>query len=323
MGSAFNGFIVGALAAAYLGINYGDQMDKLMAGMTGSLASITAYETATPAGQPLPDVQPPDPQESMQALPAPVDPVSPDLSLEQRWASFAATPPQLPGAAEFPWRHCFRRAAASHDLPEPLLLAVASGESGFDPAARSAMDAIGLMQIRWPQTGKHLGIYREADLYDPCTNVEAGTRYLKELLARFDNNLHRALAAYNYGPGRIDDGAMPEGARWYSQYIYQHLQQVLGEDHVPTSELLRPGQDRTGGHLVLMQFSRPQRARDFINHLQNLVPGLELRQRSEALGQQEVVVLYRDQSGRERALASLAEAGLAPLLAQRNPSHTL
>ena len=323
MGSALNGFIVGAVAAVYLGVNCGDQIDTLVEDLTGSLAATIDYQADAISAPPAPATQTPDPQESLQALSTPVDPVTPGTTLEQRWADFAAAPAALSASSEFPWRHCFRRAAASHDLPEPLLLAVASGESGFDPAARSAKDAIGLMQIRWPQTGNHLGIHREADLYDPCTNVDAGTRYLKELLSRFDNNLHRALAAYNYGPGRIKGGAMPEGARWYSQYIYQHLQQVLGEDHVPSSELLRPGQTNTAGHLVLMQFSRPQRARDFINYLQNLAPDLELRQRSEALGQQEVVVLYRDENGREQVLASLAEAGLAPLLTQHNPSQTL
>ncbi len=245
------------------------------------------------------------------------------LTLGDRWAAFAAGPPPVPEEASYPWRLCFARAAASYDIPESLLLAIASGESGFDAAARSPKDAVGLMQIRWPLTSRHLGIDREADLYDPCTNVDAGARYLRELLSLFGNDLHLSLAAYNYGPSRVSADAMPEGARWYSQYIYQHLQQVLGADHVPSSELLRRGGGSTGGHLVLMRFNRPQRARDFVRFLQGQLPDLDIQQQSELLGQQEVVLLYRDQGERDRALASLAAAGLESLVAGAGRSHSL
>ena len=236
-------------------------------------------------------------------------------SLERHWQAFADQAGSLQPVGDFPWRSCFRRAAASHDVPESLLLAIASGESNFDPAARSHKDTVGLMQIRWPDTSRDLGIRREADLYDPCTNVDGGARYLAQLIERYDDELHLAVAAYNYGPGRIAPGRVPEGARWYSHYIYQHLQQVLGVDHVPSGALLRPGTDSTGGHLVLMRFNRPQRARDFVHFLQGQVPGLDVQQQSEVLGQQEVVLLYRDQRERERALASLAAAGLDSLVA--------
>ncbi len=179
------------------------------------------------------------------------------------------------------------------------------------------------MQIRWPQTSRHLGIHREADLYDPCTNVDAGARYLRELMSQFGNDLHLSLAAYNYGPSRISAGAMPDGALWYSQYIYQHLQQVLGADHIPSSELLQPAAEPAGGHLVLMRFNRPQRARDFVHFLQGQVPDLDVQQRSESLGQHEVVLLFRDRRERERILASLAAAGLDSLVTGAGRSHTL
>ena len=87
------------------------------------------------------------------------------------------------------------------------------------------------MQILWPDTARHLGIYRLSQLYDPCTNIDAGARYLKELLGNYDDNLHLALAAYNYGPSRIakDGFNIPSGAEWYSGYIYRHLNYVLGD----------------------------------------------------------------------------------------------
>ena len=332
MGSTVNGIVVGAIAAAYLAANHGEDLastwDSARVYLSGlpvpEIAETDAIAAEDQAITPEPSQTLPisaDSETSEEAVAAST--VQPPPSLQQRWADFAASPPSLPTRAEFPWRHCFRRAAASYDLPEPLLLAIASGESGFDPAARSAADAVGLMQIRWPQTGHHLGIYREADLYDPCTNVDAGGRYLRELATRFNDDLHLAVAAYNYGPARIAGDDMPEGARWYSQYIYQHLQQVLGREHPASSELLHSGGPPAGGHLVLMRFNRPQRARDFIHYLQGQVPGLDLQQQSEVLGQQEVVLLFRDQQERDRALASLEAAGIVPLLSAGDRSHTL
>ncbi len=234
-------------------------------------------------------------------------------TLEQRWAEFAASAQGLPSVGSYPWQRCFTRAAASHGLPESLLLAIAAGESNFDPAARSGKDAIGLMQIRWPTTARHLGLHREADLYDPCTNVDAGARYLRELLARYDEDFHLAVAAYNYGPGAVQADAVPEGARWYSHYIYQHLEQVLGEAPSATSELIAPPGNPGAGRDVLMSFTRAHRARDFIAFLSAQVPGLELQQQSESLGRHEVVLLYGSTSERQQALAALRAAGLEDL----------
>jgi hypothetical protein len=202
-------------------------------------------------------------------------------------------------------------------------LAIASGESNFDPAARSDQDAVGLMQIRWPDTSRHLGVPREADLYDPCTNVDAGARYLLELATRFDNNLHLMVAAYNYGPGRIEAGQIPDGALWYSQYIYQHLQQVLGRKHVATSELLPPADLSAGGFQLLMRFNRPQRARDFKSYIEGQLPDLELQQRSEALGQHDVVLIYQDEAQRLNALSLISAAGIATLRPQPSVKQTL
>ena len=87
------------------------------------------------------------------------------------------------------------------------------------------------MQILWPQTAKHLGIDQLEALYDPCTNILAGAKYLRELLDRYNGNLHLTLAAYNYGPGRIrknsNSDSIPRGAQWYSSYIFHHLKHIL------------------------------------------------------------------------------------------------
>ena len=75
---------------------------------------------------------------------------------EARWETYAANALQTSPALDFPYAHCFRRAATAHGLPETLLLAVARGESTFKPRARSKANAYGLMQILWPDTAKHL-----------------------------------------------------------------------------------------------------------------------------------------------------------------------
>jgi soluble lytic murein transglycosylase-like protein len=244
-------------------------------------------------------------------------------SLEQRWQDYAANAAELMPAGSYPWQQCFQRAAASYELPQALLLAIASGESDFDPAAISDKNAIGLMQIRWPTTSHHLGVHRQADLYDPCTNVDAGARYLSELAQQYGNNLHLVVAAYNYGPNRVSREKVPEGATWYSHYIYQHLQQVLGLEPPATSELIARPAGSEAGREVLMSFNRAHRARDFIAFLTAQVPGLNLQQQSESLGRHDVVLLYADRAERSRALDALGAAGLEVLGPQSRSTYHL
>jgi len=88
------------------------------------------------------------------------------------------------------------RAGVSPDL----LRAVILRESGFRPCAVSVKGAQGLMQLM-PGTAAALGV---ADPMDPGQNIEAGTRFLKSLLDRFEGNVSLALGAYNAGPSRIE-----------------------------------------------------------------------------------------------------------------------
>jgi soluble lytic murein transglycosylase-like protein len=89
--------------------------------------------------------------------------------------------------------------ARRHGLDPALVLAVASVESGFRPKAVSPKGAQGLMQLM-PATATSLGV---ADAFDPETNLEGGSRYLAELIALYDGDLTKALAAYNAGPGAV------------------------------------------------------------------------------------------------------------------------
>ena len=90
-------------------------------------------------------------------------------------------------------------AADKYGLPRRLVRSVISNESDFEPRAVSPKGAIGLMQLM-PSTAEALG----ADPRDPAQNVDAGTRYLRDLLEKYDGGLWRALAAYNAGPGAVD-----------------------------------------------------------------------------------------------------------------------
>ncbi len=229
--------------------------------------------------------------------------------LDASWRNYASNQSALSPAYTFPHATCFRVAALEHDLPESLLLAVARGESDFNETARSRANAHGVMQILWPGTAKHLGIHRLSDLYEPCTNIDAGTRYLKELLKTYDGNLHLALAAYNYGPGRISksgDG-IPSGAVWYSGYIYRHLNYVLGSGSIrkPSADTLYSDI----GQSTLLTFGEPYRAEAFIERMERQTPELSLDWFRRGTGEFEVVMTYADREEFDRSARQLAASG--------------
>lgn len=104
-------------------------------------------------------------------------------------------PPKTP-------QQLLEEAAAKHNIPASFLKLVANAESGMNQKAVSPKGAIGIMQLM-PDTAKALG----ANPHDPAQNVDAGTRYLRDLLIQYqgnDDQLRRALAAYNAGPGAVE-----------------------------------------------------------------------------------------------------------------------
>lgn len=104
-----------------------------------------------------------------------------------------------------------------------LLMSIARRESAFNARAISSANAQGLLQLT-PGTLRDMGLKK--DLMDPESNVMAGSRYISELLARVNGQVHLALAAYNAGPSRLSE--------WTTRYPLQ--EPVLFIDLIPYRE---------------------------------------------------------------------------------------
>jgi soluble lytic murein transglycosylase-like protein len=92
-----------------------------------------------------------------------------------------------------------QEAAAKYGVSSNLVRAVIQTESRFDPRARSAAGAEGLMQLM-PRLARQLEVKNP---FDPRENVFAGVKYLSELLERHRGNVGLALASYNAGPRNV------------------------------------------------------------------------------------------------------------------------
>ncbi len=91
-------------------------------------------------------------------------------------------------------------------VDQALIRAIIHAESAYQADALSPKGAQGLMQLM-PATQQELQV---KDVFDPLSNIEGGTLYLSRLLERFDQNIELAAAAYNAGPGAVQQyGGIP------------------------------------------------------------------------------------------------------------------
>ena len=118
----------------------------------------------------------------------------------------ARQPAGFPGRPKTDLNEVVDQASGRYRLDPDLVNSVIKAESGFNVRAVSPKGAQGLMQLM-PGTASQLGV---PNAFDPEANVDGGTRYLRELLERYNFDMVKALAAYNAGPQRVEQfGGVP------------------------------------------------------------------------------------------------------------------
>ena len=118
----------------------------------------------------------------------------------------SATPAAASDDAGGAYAPLIEQAAARYGLDPSLLSGLIEQESGFDPTASSSAGALGLTQLM-PATAASLGV---GEPLNPAQSIEGGARYLSGLLHQFGGNTANALAAYNAGPGAVEQyGGVP------------------------------------------------------------------------------------------------------------------
>jgi hypothetical protein len=128
------------------------------------------------------------------------------LDVNCRATAFVGSPRPDCQSPQLDLNEVVNAASGRYRLDPDLVSSVIKAESGFNVRAVSPKGAQGLMQLM-PDTASKLGV---PNAFDPQANVEGGTRYLRELLERYNFDLVKALAAYNAGPLRVEQyGGVP------------------------------------------------------------------------------------------------------------------
>lgn len=140
------------------------------------------------------------------------------------------TPPRVeiqPNNRDASWLDpIIAKASRRYGVDVGLIKAVIKAESNFNPQAVSHAGARGLMQLM-PATARSLGV---SDSFDPEQNVMAGSRFLSDMLKRYNGNVDSALAAYNWGPGNVDKrpDRLPRETRDYLVRVKQLYSSYTG-----------------------------------------------------------------------------------------------
>lgn len=168
-----------------------------------------AADSGEPISSPKADLR-----ETVSTAPEPAQPARPDVAASSSGSGGTWLDPIIAKAS----RH--------YGVDIGLIKAVIKAESNFNPAAVSHAGARGLMQLM-PATARSLGV---ADSFDPEQNVMAGTRFLRDLLKRYNGDLDSALAAYNWGPANVDrrPDRLPRETREYLARVRQLYDSYTG-----------------------------------------------------------------------------------------------
>lgn len=128
---------------------------------------------------------------------------------------------------DFRFDPLIKEVAAKYGLDWLLVKAQVAAESSFDPRAfrkepgPPEQGSYGLLQVLWTTARGDLGYTGDPEgLYDPPTNLELGVRYLRRLIKVF-KDYRLALAAYNCGPGRVQQLQRKYGHGW--RQVEPHL----------------------------------------------------------------------------------------------------
>jgi len=196
-------------------------VDKQRASVAKGLAASVGKQagpTAVPASGSffnLPPLSPPPP------------PVAPEPAISEAALPDVVCDP-VPEASIAP---ILLEAAQRESLEPRLLTAVIQQESAFRPCAVSQKGAQGLMQLM-PDTSTQFGV---KDPFDPKQNIDAGAKYLKELIGRYSGNLAVALGAYNAGPAKVDEaGGVVPPIPETTDYVNQILSRLADKPAAPT-----------------------------------------------------------------------------------------
>jgi hypothetical protein len=173
-----------------------------------------------------------------------------DTSLPLKFLSTSAPPSDNSIASTsqcakpaLPLNQVVNDASATYHLDPDLVNSVIHAESGFNSRAVSPKGARGLMQLM-PATASQLGVN---DAFDPQANVEGGSHYLRELLERYNFDLVKALAAYNAGPGRVEQyqGVPPfrETRAYVARIVHEYNTKKIAQEKAAAK--LKPAAAKT------------------------------------------------------------------------------
>ena len=155
-------------------------------------------------------------------------PSKPDLKIKKSLFKF---PPFKGKKGEQVYHPIIKKASEQHNLDPALVKAIIMAESSYNPRAVSPKGAVGLMQLM-PGTAESLGV---ANSFNPEQNVFGGTKYLRELIDRFEGDVKLALAAYNVGPAVVikHNGVPPfKDTLYYVHKVYHYYVFYKNQDDV-------------------------------------------------------------------------------------------